>query len=166
MPAVWPLIARDEELATVLTHARGPGVVLAGAAGVGKTRLARETLTHARRTAREWRYVAATASARSVPLGAFADDATRLGDDPLARVGEVVDAVTRSHTGPPLVVIDDAHLLDAHSPWSRTTSCGVAWPPWCSPSVRGTSSQRDHRLVEGSPAGAAGAAAVVGPRNR
>src|SRR5574338_650738 len=112
---VWPLTGRAEQLAAVLTHARGRGVVLAGAPGVGKTRLAREALVHARRTTREWRCVAATASARSIPLGAFADYATGLGDDPLARVGEVVDAVTRSHGGPPLVMIDDAHLLDEQS---------------------------------------------------
>ena len=78
---VWPLTGRVEELGAVLTHARGRGVVLAGAPGVGKTRLAREALVRARRNGREWRYVAATTSARSVPLGAFADYATRLGEE-------------------------------------------------------------------------------------
>jgi AAA ATPase domain len=47
----WPLIGRAEELALIcgLIHRRdGPGgVVLAGSAGVGKTRLAREALAAA-----------------------------------------------------------------------------------------------------------------------
>ncbi|NMO05026.1 helix-turn-helix transcriptional regulator [Gordonia sp. TBRC 11910] len=111
----WPLTGRAEELSAVVSYTRGRGVVLAGAAGVGKSRLAHEALAHARRTAREWRYVTATASARSVPLGAFAEYATHLGEDPLARIGEVVDAVTCSSSGPPLVMIDDAHLLDEQS---------------------------------------------------
>ncbi|HZE02849.1 MAG TPA: AAA family ATPase [Pseudonocardiaceae bacterium] len=48
MAATWPLTGRAEELRLIgeLLHSRdGPlGVVLAGAAGVGKTRLAREAL--------------------------------------------------------------------------------------------------------------------------
>ncbi|MGA8519048.1 MAG: AAA family ATPase, partial [Pseudonocardiaceae bacterium] len=51
MAATWPLTGRAEELSLIsgLTRGReGPtGVVLAGAAGVGKTRLAREALAAA-----------------------------------------------------------------------------------------------------------------------
>jgi hypothetical protein len=57
-----------------LTHRRdGPvGVVLAGAAGVGKTRLAREALVVAAQRGALTRWAVATASARALPLGAFA----------------------------------------------------------------------------------------------
>lgn len=112
----WPLIGRAEELSAVLAFARGAGVVLAGAAGVGKSRLAREVLARARPVGRGRRYVTATATARSVPLGAFAEYATHLGNDPLARIGEVVDAVAAdSSSSPPVVLIDDAQLLDEQS---------------------------------------------------
>lgn len=63
-------------------------MVLAGPAGVGKTRLARQVLSEAGRRAGVTRWVGATAAARGVPLGAFAaligaggdpDDASLLG---------------------------------------------------------------------------------------
>lgn len=76
MVSRWPLTGRAEELAYIgeLTRrSSGPaGVVLAGAAGVGKTRLAREALAAARQRGRQTRWAAATASARALPLGAFA----------------------------------------------------------------------------------------------
>ena len=60
--------------------------------------------------------MAATTSARSVPLGAFADYADQLGPDPLARVRDVVDAVIcTASRGPVVVGVDDAHLLDEQS---------------------------------------------------
>ena len=49
-----------------------PGVVLAGAAGIGKTRLAGELLTRARAAGRATAWVQATRSAGSIPFGAFA----------------------------------------------------------------------------------------------
>lgn len=49
-----------------------PSVVLAGAPGVGKTRLARTVLAQAEADGAETRWVAATRSAGTVPLGAFA----------------------------------------------------------------------------------------------
>ena len=120
MGSGWPLTGRAEELQAItesVDTADAAGIVLAGAAGVGKTRLARETLTRAGRRGRVCRFVAATASAQSVPLGAFADYADRLGPDPLARVRDVVDAVThtRRDRGPVVVGVDDAHLLDDQS---------------------------------------------------
>ena len=119
MGSGWPLTGRAEELQAItesVDTAGAAGIVLAGAAGVGKTRLARETLTRAGRRGRGCRFVAATASAQSVPLGAFADYADRLGPDPLARVRDVVDAVTtHGERGPVVVGVDDAHLLDEQS---------------------------------------------------
>lgn len=105
MTGLWPLIGRSEELALIArAHS---GMVISGAAGVGKTRLAREAL--AGRTHRHW--IVGTASARTVPLGAFADIASAFGPDPLRRTREVIDALTASGADT-IVGVDDAHLLD------------------------------------------------------
>ncbi|WP_439030653.1 LuxR C-terminal-related transcriptional regulator [Gordonia terrae] len=111
----WPLTGRAEELAAASAGVLGGGIVISGAAGVGKSRLAHEILDAARRTGRRCRYLAATESARSVPLGVFAEYTTGSGEDPLARIGRVLDAVAGGSDDPPLVLIDDAHLLDDQS---------------------------------------------------
>jgi DNA-binding CsgD family transcriptional regulator len=70
----WPLVGRRSELAmlddALLAGARPGCVVLAGAAGVGKTRLAREALARARAAGMATEWVAATRSAASIPFGA------------------------------------------------------------------------------------------------
>ena len=75
MAEVWPLVGRVEELRFVAAALRSRtsrgGVVLAGAAGVGKTRLAREALRRAARQGSQTRWAYGTASARSTPFGAF-----------------------------------------------------------------------------------------------
>jgi hypothetical protein len=94
----WPLVGRSEELAVIAeatraTGERAHGIVLSGSAGVGKTRVAREAVAScsARSARRHW--IIGTASARSVPLGAFADIASDFGPDPLRRVREVIDGL-------------------------------------------------------------------------
>jgi predicted ATPase len=63
---IWPLVGRAEELRYIdaaTQRADGPrGVVLAGAAGVGKTRLAREALTLLTRRGASARWATGTAS--------------------------------------------------------------------------------------------------------
>ena len=89
------------------------GVVLSGSPGVGKTRVAREAVAicGARTARRHW--IVGTASARSVPLGAFADIASDFGPDPLRRVREVIDGlIGGNQDGDVIVGVDDAHLLD------------------------------------------------------
>jgi hypothetical protein len=55
----------------------------------------------------------ATATARTVPLGAFADIASDFGPDPLRRVREVIDGlIGDTRHGEVVVGVDDAHLLD------------------------------------------------------
>lgn len=114
----WPLAGRSEELALIGELARPggegtAGVVLAGVAGVGKTRLAREALSAAERRGAATRWVVATASARALPLGAFTGMLGAAGADFTQVVGQAIDALVAG-VGPAGVVIgvDDAHLLD------------------------------------------------------
>lgn len=114
----WPLTGRSEELAVIseatrATAGRACGIVLSGSAGVGKTRVAREAVAcSGPRTARR-HWIVGTASARSVPLGAFADIASDFGPDPLRRVREVIDGlIGDARHGEVVVGVDDAHLLD------------------------------------------------------
>jgi hypothetical protein len=114
----WPLVGRSEELAMIAdatraTADRARGIVLSGAAGVGKTRVAREAVAASgpRSARRHW--LVGTASSRSVPLGAFVDIASDFGPDPLHRVREVIDGlIGDAHRDEVIVGVDDAHLLD------------------------------------------------------
>lgn len=114
---VWPLSGRDRELALaaeVLTRRTPAGVLLAGAAGVGKTRLAHEITTHPAAATSAVVWVRACGSAASIPLGAFApmleEDVDRAGPQLLAAARA---ALVRAAGGRPLVLaVDDAHLLD------------------------------------------------------
>ncbi|MGB8960528.1 MAG: AAA family ATPase, partial [Pseudonocardiaceae bacterium] len=117
MAATWPLTGRAEELSLIggLLHRRdGPlGVVVAGAPGVGKTRLAREALAVAQQRGARTRWAAATASARALPLGAFAATLGVVGPDP-ARLLRQASAALLAGAGRAGVIVgvDDAHLLD------------------------------------------------------
>ncbi|MFZ0122268.1 MAG: hypothetical protein WAL99_23070 [Pseudonocardiaceae bacterium] len=117
MAATWPLTGRAEELSLIsgLTRGReGPtGVVLAGAAGVGKTRLAREALAAAQQRGAVTRWAVATASARALPLGAFAATVGVVGPDPARLVRQASDALLAGGGRAGVIVgVDDAHLLD------------------------------------------------------
>jgi DNA-binding CsgD family transcriptional regulator len=113
----WPFTGREAELRLVgeaLASGVTAGVVIAGPAGVGKTRLANEAaeLAAARGCAVEW--VRASGSARSIPLGAFAPilPATQLpeGVELLARARH---ALAERAAGRRLVLcVDDGQLLD------------------------------------------------------
>lgn len=113
----WPFVGRERELDQVesaLATEGCPGVVLYGAAGVGKSRLAREALARAgsRGVAVEW--VQATRAAASIPLGAFAallPDAVDSRDHAQLLRGVAAELARRT-SGRLLLGIDDAHLLD------------------------------------------------------
>ena len=110
-------MGRTEEIAEIsgaIANPNGPGgLVLAGAAGVGKTRLAREALELACRAGRTAHWIVATGSSQSVPLGAFAEYAGSFGRDPLQWVQDVIDALTADDEPMSAVIgVDDAHLLD------------------------------------------------------
>jgi tetratricopeptide (TPR) repeat protein len=115
----WPLVGRDRELgfaSGLLSDGSGGGVVVAGAAGVGKTRLAVELSRVAglRDCAVEW--VRATRSAASIPLGAFASLLPPTSDGPaggaelLARARGAL--VERARGRRLVLCVDDGHLLD------------------------------------------------------
>ncbi len=100
-------------MAGALSARKSPGgVVLAGAAGVGKTRLAREAVQQGTRTGTDVRWVYATASARSTPFGALEGLLGDLGSDPAELVGRAAKALGSASGSPTLVVVDDAHELD------------------------------------------------------
>lgn len=113
----WPLVGRAQEIAVVqaaISDPRTPGVLICGAPGVGKSRLAGDAVTGLAKCVT--RRAVASASARSIPLGAFAAW-VRLpgpGDGQLVHlVRDVIESLTAT-TGQTAVVIavDDAHLLD------------------------------------------------------
>jgi DNA-binding CsgD family transcriptional regulator/tetratricopeptide (TPR) repeat protein len=119
MDVAWPLVGRRAELQAIeralLDPATG-GVVLAGMAGVGKTRLASEALAQARRAGRETAWVVATRAAASIPFGAVSHllpAAERFDAQRWEALRWAADELAR-RAGPDRLVlgVDDAHLLD------------------------------------------------------
>ncbi|MGV0810833.1 LuxR family transcriptional regulator [Mycolicibacterium boenickei] len=114
------LAGREEELAAIRRSLGGPGthhgVVIVGSAGVGKTRLAREALSHAAAAGHRTNWFVGTESAREIPLGAFTGSLSQSMCDPLPDVRRVIDSfVAQQRQGRVVIGIDDAHLLDALS---------------------------------------------------
>ena len=93
----WPLTGRAEEfgvIAELLVSEEYRGIALAGRPGVGKSRLAREAVLGAAESGWTVRHVAATATGRSVPLGAFAQWTDDFDGAPLALARRVIGALT------------------------------------------------------------------------
>jgi DNA-binding CsgD family transcriptional regulator len=122
MGMTWPLTGRNKELATIQVAMSGSeisGVVVAGAAGVGKTRLAREVLALAQARGLAARWVVATQAASAIPFGALAQLLPDLAEHPpdqLQLLRWAATALRDGAAGQRLVLgVDDAHLLDATS---------------------------------------------------
>jgi DNA-binding CsgD family transcriptional regulator len=118
------LTGRDTELAELRRALGGvgkyAGVVIAGAAGVGKTRLARELMARAAGAGIQTSWVVGTESARPIPLGAFTTTlsgaAMTAMTEPAPKVRRVIDSLVGGQgKGRHLIGIDDAHLLDGYS---------------------------------------------------
>jgi AAA ATPase domain len=95
------------------------GLVVTGAAGVGKTRLVTEGLAAAEQIGRATARATATAVAQTIPLGAFAHllpaEETRA-TTTLELLREARHSLVASLAASPLVLcVDDAHLLDPAS---------------------------------------------------
>ena len=117
----WPFTGRAEELGlagAALRERASCGVVVSGAAGVGKTRLARELLAAGDGAGSASAWVQGTRAAASVPLGAFAAlvPAGAGAGDRLHLFQLCADALReRAAAGRVLLGVDDAHLLDPAS---------------------------------------------------
>jgi len=117
--AAWPLVGRDEEL-DLLDAALADGttgLVVAGPAGVGKSRLVAEHLDRARAAGRRTVLVRATRSTATIPFGPFAPwapDAGTAAADRLQVLRSISTALVGGE-GDSVVAIDDAHLLDEGS---------------------------------------------------
>ena len=113
----WPLVGRAAELEQVdaLIRTGGRSIVIAGPAGVGKTRLAAECLEVATSHGFAPLRVAATRAAANLPFGPFASLVPDLapGKDLLDVLRQIAhEIVERGGAKPVALLVDDAHLLD------------------------------------------------------
>jgi DNA-binding CsgD family transcriptional regulator len=113
----WPLVGRADDLeliASMMRDGRG-GVVIAGPAGVGKTRLGLEALALGGRLGLVPLRVTATKATAGIPLGAFSNILPDLEELPLRAdlIRETASAISgRGQSSPVVLLVDDAHLLD------------------------------------------------------
>jgi DNA-binding CsgD family transcriptional regulator len=111
------MVGRETELAAVITSIeKGNGAVLAGPAGIGKTRLALEAASGSKRQV--W-WMAATADSASIPYGAFHPLLPELGDavgsDGAMSAFSLIQRRLSGGSSSGLLVVDDAHHLDRSS---------------------------------------------------
>lgn len=95
---------------------QGRGVIVGGAAGVGKTRVCAETIDIARRLGHRCHQLTATSSTLQIPMAVFAEIGHAPGTDPLREIQETLSRLTSHdphHSA--IVAVDDAHLLDDQS---------------------------------------------------
>jgi DNA-binding CsgD family transcriptional regulator len=112
----WPLVGRSAETEAIEAAISAPdasGIVVYGAAGVGKSRIVREALSAAESKGCEGRWVAGTSLARAIPLGAFTAWAPPGAKDTVQLLRGVIESLTAAPSGATVVVcVDDVHLLD------------------------------------------------------
>jgi DNA-binding CsgD family transcriptional regulator len=112
----WPLVGRSGEMQRIKAAVAAPdtcGVVVWGAAGVGKSRIAREAVSAVASRATATRWTAGTSSGQAIPLSAFTAWAPSDAIEPVQLLRAVIESVTSAPAGTAVVVaVDDAHLLD------------------------------------------------------
>jgi DNA-binding CsgD family transcriptional regulator len=117
----WPFVGREAELEQIAAARADPsctGVVISGAPGIGRSRLAREVVNAAADAGELTYWAQGTTSSATIPLGAFAalipDDVRS--DEPLELIRRSTERVrARAEARPVCLGVDDAHLLDAAS---------------------------------------------------
>ncbi|MGQ4618932.1 AAA family ATPase [Nocardia sp. R7R-8] len=118
----WPLVEREREIgecADVIVR-RGGSLILAGQAGVGKTRLSSEIRRRCERAGLATVWVTGLGAASNLPLGAFASMLPPADSEVTTRVDAVAELIRRTaarlveRAAPQrlVVFVDDAHLLD------------------------------------------------------
>ena len=119
MPAEWPLVGRRQELGFVERAIEDPdrrGVLLAGAPGVGKTRLAQEALRAAESRGWHVETIYAAEATSDVPFGSMAhllSRSERASRPPADLMQEIAgNLVGRAADARIVLGVDDAHLLD------------------------------------------------------
>jgi DNA-binding CsgD family transcriptional regulator len=130
---VWPLLGRDvelERLGEALDDKDCHGVGLFGAAGVGKTRLARAAGALGANRGMTAVSVRATQTASGLPFAALTPLFLELGVDPKTAdwpVHAIANAIAeRGEKHRMVLVIDDAPMLDSSSPAVVDQLCGGA----------------------------------------
>ena len=112
----WPLIGRSEEMRAIkaaISSSDVSGIVVYGAAGVGKSRLIRDALTAAESDGHEGRLAVGASSARAIPLGVFSAWAQSDVTDGVQLLRGVIESLTSAPVGVDVVLgVDDVHLLD------------------------------------------------------
>ncbi|MDT5207976.1 MAG: hypothetical protein QOF67_391 [Mycobacterium sp.] len=112
----WPLTGRSEEMGAIeaaIMASDVSGIVVCGAAGVGKSRIVREALSAAVSRGCEGRWAVGTSSARTVPLGAFTAWAQAGVTETVQLVRGVIESLTAASASSIVVIgVDDVHLLD------------------------------------------------------
>src|ERR1700733_15389569 len=112
----WPLIGRSEERRSIqaaISASDVSGIVVYGAAGGGKSRIAREALSAAESHGCEGRLAVGTSSARAIPLGVLSGGAPSGVTDSVQLLRGVIDLLTAASSDTAVVVgVDDVHLLD------------------------------------------------------
>jgi DNA-binding CsgD family transcriptional regulator len=117
MPLVGRVRVLERTLATLIESDGAAAFVLAGPAGVGKTRLSLEVALALEAKGRTCPRVVATRAAASIPFGAFAPlmpDPDVAPSDMLSLLRQAGDAIASRgrDAGRVVLVVDDAHLLD------------------------------------------------------
>ncbi|BBX48727.1 LuxR C-terminal-related transcriptional regulator [Mycobacterium cookii] len=112
----WPLIGRSEEMRVIeaaISASDVPGIVVYGAAGVGKSRIVREALSSVESRGYEGRLAVGASSARAIPLGVFSAWAQSGVTDTVQLLRGVIESLTSAAAGTTVVLgVDDVHLLD------------------------------------------------------
>jgi DNA-binding CsgD family transcriptional regulator len=112
----WPLTGRSEEMGAIeaaISASDAAGIVVCGAAGVGKSRIAREAVSAAGSKGCACRWAVGTSSARAIPLGAFTAWAPSGVTDTVQLLRGVIESLTASSSRATVVLcVDDVHLLD------------------------------------------------------